>query len=109
MVIQAFGKRIKMNDTTRIKAECLANAIESLLDFLHNHNSPQWQDAFDRPLKELREWGNLNSAIKLLKEIPLGGMGGILDRDFGKDQKKIDGLCDLYHNSLQALEQSMEQ
>jgi len=84
----------------------MLDQIDALLQFLHERNVTCWDLTLERPIKELREWGNHNAAITLLKQFPMGGMGGLLDRDFGKDQSRLNDLADSFVNALRTLEQS---
>ena len=94
-----------MNEPTKQEAMHLATATEALLAFLHARNDHNWDFLFERPLKELREWGNYTAAVALLKQISFGGMGGLIDRDYGADQVHFDKLCDAYFKALRVMEQ----
>ena len=83
----------------------LLEQIDSLLLFLHEHQNTRWDQEFERPINELRVWRNYSAAVSLLKNIPLGGMGGLLDRDYGKDQCHMNQLCETFTDALNALEQ----
>ena len=89
-------------------AEHLATAIDALLAFLHARNNHYWDLLFERPLKEVREWGNYVAAVKLLKEISFGGMGGLIDQDYGTDQACFDKLGNDYFCALRKLEQKIQ-
>jgi hypothetical protein len=96
-----------MNEPAKQEAENLATATEALLAFLHARNDHNWDFLFERPLKELREWGNYVAAVTLLKQISFGGMGGLIDRDYRADQAHFDNLCDVYFKALRVMEQQI--
>lgn len=94
-----------MDASTNPDVRRLLDRIDALLRFLHEHSVACWDQTFERPIKEFREWGNHRAAIKLLEQVPLGGMGGLLDRDFGKDQACLYDLCESFTEALRTLQQ----
>ena len=79
---------VASNKALEADAKKLADSVAAVLECLRSRGVHTWDNAFDRPLKELREWHNYRAAVALLKaDVRIGGMGGLLDLDLGFDKK----------------------
>jgi len=76
------------NKALEADAKKLADAVAAVLECLKSRGVHTWDNAFARPLKELREWHNYRAAVALLKaDVRIGGMGGLLDLDLRFDEE----------------------